>query len=209
MHSLRARFGRRALFSVIALSVLTACGSDGITGVSINATVRVVIDDNPSRTTPPVGGVQETPEPGPFTGNMAATVRIAISSDGDSWHDVMGTTAAMVPLQTGDSVSVTNTVYIPAATYSTVRITLRAASLAGLMGTTPGGAASNKTLDVAGQEVVIFRTIPAITISEQTGARISIDINSESWIDAAGLTSGVIPQTKVESAVRAVAGYEG
>lgn len=207
MRSSPVRLCRIALLPTIALA-LVACGSDDITGVSVNATVRVVIDDNPSRIIPPVGGVQETPEPGPFSGNMAGTVRIAISSDGESWHDIMGTTAIMIPLQTGDSVSVDNTVYVPAATYSTARITLRAASLAGLMGETPGGTATNKTLDVAGSEVVIFQTIPAITISEATGARISIDLNSESWIDTASFASGTIPQTKVEAAVRAVAGYE-
>lgn len=208
MRSRPARAMRLALIPVVAAALLTACGSDSITGVSVNATVRVVIDDNPSRSMPPVGGVQHAPAPGPFGGNLAGTARIAISADGQSWHDVMGTTAITVPLQTGDSVSVENTVYVPAATYSTVRITLRAASLAGLMGETPGGSATNRTLDVEGTEVVIFRTIPAITISEQTGARISIDLNAESWIDTANFASGTIPQAKVETAVQAVAGYE-
>jgi len=192
---------------LLLLGSAAACGGDSVTGVSINATVRVVLDDNPSRTTPPVSGVQLAPEPGPYNGVFVTTARVAVSSDGDSWHDVSGTRAITVPLQAGDSAGVENVVSLPAATYSKVRLTLRGASLT-VTGSPPGGSVTNRTLDVTDTEVVLIRDIPAITLSANTGARIAFDLNTEGWLTAAGVSAGTVAPTLVRDAVQAVAGYE-
>lgn len=197
----------RSGFVLLLAGSMAACGGDSVTGVSINASIRVVLDDNPARTTPPVSGAQTSPEPGPYSGMFVSTARVAISSDGESWHDVSGTRAITVPLQTGDSAAVSNVVSVPAATYSRVRLTLRGASLT-VTGSPPGGSVTNRTLDVTESEVIVFRDIPAITLSANTGARIAFDLNTEGWLTAAGVSAGQVAPVLVRDAVQAVAGYE-
>jgi hypothetical protein len=198
---------RRSAALVPVLMAALGCGGDTVTGVNVNTTVRVVLDDNPSRSTPPVSGVQAPPAPGPYTGGLVSTARVAISADGETWHDVTGTLAVTVPLQNGDSAHVSNVVSVPAATYSRVRLTLRGASLT-LSGATPAGTVTNRTLDVTDADVVLIREIPAITLSASTSARIAFDLNTEGWLTTAGVSSNTVSPSLVKDAVRAVAGYE-
>lgn len=200
------RLSRSAVLVPVLLAAL-GCGGDAATGVNVNTTVRVVLDDNPSRSTPPVSGVQAPPAPGPFTGSFVSTARVAISADGETWHDVTGTLAVTVPLQNGDSARVSNVVSVPAATYSRVRLTLRGASLT-LSGDTPAGTVTNRTLDVTDAEVVLIREIPAITLSANTSARIAFDLNTEGWLTPGGVSSNTVSPLLVRDAVKAVAGYE-
>jgi len=200
---------RCSRFSVLLLMpLLASCGGDDITGVTVNATLRVVLDDNPSRTTPPVSGTQQAPPPGDYTGTLATTTRVAVSSDGESWHELIGTQALNIPLQVGDSAVVERTVSLPAATYSQVRLTLRGASMT-VTGDVPGGSVSNRPLDISELEVVIVRPIPAITVSANTSARVAFDLNTENWLTSANVTSGTIAGSQLQAAIQAVAGYEG
>ncbi len=196
----------RTLALAAIVSPLVACGDDDdLTGVNVTANVRVVIDDNPSRETPPPASTTETPpNAGPYNGTFAGTARVQLSEDGTRWIDVGGPTGVTLGVQSGDSATFGGSVTIPAATYNRARLILRGSQLR-LHGNVLGVVLTDALVNVEDTEVTIERQISPITISAATNARLAFDLNTQAWLTAANATSRVIDGEQVESSVQASA----
>ncbi len=197
-------FGRMLALAALVAPVIACGDDDDLTGVNITANVRVVIDDDPSRETPPAPGPRAQPAAGPFTGTFAGTARVQLSAGGGEWVDVGGPAGVSLAVQTGDSASFGGTATIPAATYNRARLILRGSQLR-LRGNVGGVVLTDALLNVEGTEVTIERQITPLTISAATNARIAFDLNIEEWLTAANAASRVITTAQVEAAVEAAA----
>lgn len=197
-------FGRMLALAALVAPVIACGDDDDLTGVNITANVRVVIDDDPSRETPPAPGPRDEPEAGPFGGTYAGTARVQLSAGGGEWIDVGGPTGVNLAVQTGDSASFGGTVTLPAATYNRARLILRGSQLR-LHGNVLGVVLTDALLNVEGTEVTIERQIAPVTISAATNARIAFDLNTEGWLTTANAASRVITTAQVEAAVEGAA----
>lgn len=208
------RNGARSLAGVLAASVLalgaTAC-SNSSSGPQMGQ-ASASVQDNPQTTTPDrrtsgLHALAATSGSGGFSGTLTGNAKVQIQTSSGTWIDLGSLSQADVHLQdaSGETV-VSQSTTVQAGTYVAVRLVLTNVHAHLNAGGTVGGStlSSNADLTVGGSDdqVTITKQVN-VQVNGSAATRVVFDLNTEQWFDSSNMQSGVVADSRVQSAVEA------
>lgn len=190
--------------TAVAIFGLTAC--DDTSGPEGPGSMDVVMHDDTTEassvsspnTAPPAQA------PGTFSGTFDGDVLLQVSADGETWVDVSSPASVTVDLQSDSETTIATDSTVAAGSYSHVRVVISNATAHIASGAQIGGVTYDAAIDISvgsGSEVTVEKEMFPFSIDGDTELIVSVDLNSDSWVDALSAESKTAAEADIQAGV--------
>lgn len=204
--------------ATFALVLTVAACSDGDTGPtgpgSQTGSASATMTDDPSSASgslQPSFSVASTDHSGSasYSGHMRADVKVQVSADGQAWTDVndQASSNSQVDFHSDSETTVASSASVDAGTYSYVRVVMENTSATIDSGSSFGASTGGITLEadvnltIGGDgRVVIEKQVGDFDISADSNTTITVDVNSDTWVDQDNVEARAVSSSEIESA---------
>jgi hypothetical protein len=144
-----------------------------------------------------------------YSGHMEADVKVQVSADGQAWTDVndQASSNSQVDFHSSSETTVASDASVDAGTYSHVRVVMENTTAmidsGSSFGASTGGItlSADVNLNVGGDgRVVIEKQVGDFEISADSNTTITIDVNSDTWVNQDNVEARAVSSSEIESA---------
>ena len=177
------------LFLLLGTAAVVACGDSISLGGTLGRAQGVVTD-------PATAG---------FSGTVSGNIQVSISSDGSTWVDLGSLNGITIVLQSNaDTTNVHGEVFVPARSYSWVRLTFSNVSAdleaGSVVGTTTLDNSESVDLGGTDQQAEVVKPLNfSVTDDETVKTSLVFRLNSEDWLTDAAVSAGFVEDDALTS----------